>query len=261
MVDVDREFTAAQEVLRLSNLNVGYGGHLVIVGVDLLMQRGDIVGLLGANGSGKSTLIKAITGQLRPSAGEIVVDGIDLARTPERAKARFGLAVDVADLPQSLSGQQYLELVASLRSCPAADWPDSNLPARLGMSAWLDRPIGEYSLGTRAKISIAAALLGSPPLLIFDECLNGLDPLAAWEMKSLMMELAASGRHAVLISTHDLETVPRLCNRAVFLARGKVARSWEPDDLARMRPTPGAFEECVIGTLKAQLEVPPRFGI
>ncbi len=197
-----------KELLRLSNLSVGYGGRAVIAGVDLAMRSGDILGLLGANGSGKSTLIKSITGQLRPRTGAIAIDGIDLARKPEQAKARFGLAIDVTDLSASLSGRQYLDLVASLRSCAPTDWRDRDLLARLGITAWLDRQIAEYSLGTRAKIAITAALIGSPPLLIFDESLNGLDPLAAWEMKSLLIELAASGRHAVLISTHVVETMP-----------------------------------------------------
>lgn len=125
-----------------------------------------------------------------------------------RGWLRLGLAIDVTDLPASLSGRQYLDLVASLRSCAPTDWRDRDLLARLGITAWLDRQIAEYSLGTRAKIAITAALIGSPPLLIFDESLNGLDPLAAWEMKSLLIELAASGRHAVLISTHVVETIP-----------------------------------------------------
>ena len=94
-------------------------------------------------------------------------------------------------------------------------------------------------------------LLGTPPLLTFDEPLKGLDPLAAWEMKSLLVEPAASGRHAILISTHDVETIPRLCNRAVFLAEGKVVRLWEGDDVTKLRVTRGAFEECPISTLKA----------
>jgi ABC-2 type transport system ATP-binding protein len=254
MDDIDCGSTATKALLRLSNLCVGYGGRPVIAGIDLTMRRGEILGLLGANGSGKSTLIKSITGQLRPQTGAIAIDGIDLARTPEQAKARFGLAIDVADLPASLSGRQYLDLVASLRSCAPTDWPDRDLLARLGVAAWLDRPISEYSLGTRAKIAIAAALLGAPPLLIFDESLNGLDPVAAWEVKSLLVELATSGRHAVIISTHVVEMVPNLCNRAVFLADGTITRSWGIEDLARMRAAPGAFEGGLVSLLKSQLQ-------
>ncbi|MBZ9857419.1 ABC transporter ATP-binding protein [Mesorhizobium sp. CA13] len=241
---------ADKDLLVVSGLSAGYGGRTVIAGIDLAVAHGEILGLLGANGSGKSTLVKAITGQLRPQMGTVAIDGINLAREPERAKARFGLAIDVWDLPASLSGWQYLDLVASLRSCASRDWPGGDLTARLGLTQWLERPIEEYSLGTRSKIAVAAALLGSPPLLIFDESLNGLDPVAAWEVKTLLIELAASKRHAIIVSTHVMETVPSLCSRAVFLADGAIAKSWGAEALVASTGEAGGFEARVMQALR-----------
>lgn len=237
-------------LLALSNLGAGYGARPVLTGIDLILRRGEILGLLGANGSGKSTLIKAVTGQIRPWAGDVTIDGIPLALAPERAKSRFGLAIDTPDLPPFLSGRQYLELVASIRDCSPADWPGGDLVDRLALKPWLDRPIGEYSLGTRAKIAIAAALLGAPPLLIFDESLNGLDPVAAWEVKALLSELAASGKHGVIVSTHVVEAVPGFCNRAVFLAEGSIVESWDASALAEASSRPGGFEAALVQTLR-----------
>jgi ABC-2 type transport system ATP-binding protein len=197
------------ELLLVCGLSAGYGGHKVIAGIDLGLARGEILGLLGANGSGKSTLLKAVTGQLHAMAGSVAIDGIDLTQAPEAAKAKFGLAIDAPDLPAALTGRQYLELVAAIRGCAADAWPVPDLLARLELANWLDTLIGAYSLGTRAKISIAAALLGAPPLLIFDETLNGLDPVAASEVKAMIAALAGSGRHGVIVSTHLAETVPR----------------------------------------------------
>jgi ABC-2 type transport system ATP-binding protein len=194
-------------------------------------------------------LLKAMTGQIRLLTGSVEIDGVDLLRSPQLAKARLGLAIDAPDLPGALSGRQYLELVASIRSCEWDDWPCEDLLARLALAAWLDRPIAEYSLGTQAKISIAAALLGSPPLLIFDESLNGLDPVASWEVKRIMQELAASGRHAIILSTHVVETVPAVCNRVMFLAAGHVVRSWSSKELAQADSAPGGFEACIIQAL------------
>ncbi|WP_363249278.1 AAA family ATPase [Mesorhizobium sp.] len=123
----------------------------------------------------------------------------------------------------------------------------------------MDRPIAEYSLGTRAKIAIVAALLGAPPLLLFDETLNGLDPVAAWEVKRVITALAASGRHAVIVSTHVVETVPALRNRAVLLAEGCIGRTWDAGcigrtwdarQLAETSSAPGAFEEGVMQALR-----------
>ena len=243
------------EILAVSGLSAGYRGRAVVRGIDLSLRRGDIVGLLGANGSGKSTLIRAITGQIPLIGGSVAVDGVDLAAAPERAKAGFGLAIEPHELPAPLSGRQYVELVASIRGCAPDDLPGVDLPGvdlleRLELGRWIDRPIAEYSLGTRAKLSIVAALLGQPPLLIFDETLNGLDPVAAWEVKRVIGALCAGGRHAAIVSTHVVEAVPALCNRAVLMADGSPSRSWDAAQLAEAGRVPGAFEDSVMQALR-----------
>lgn len=237
--------------LEITGLAAGYRGRAVIENIDLVVRRGEILGLLGANGSGKSTLLRAVTGLLSPFAGRVAIDGIDLAGSPERAKARFGFAIDPADLPEPLSGRQYLELVASLRNCPLDDASISEGVRRLGLEPWLVEPIADYSLGTRAKLSIVAALVGAPPLLVLDESLNGLDPVAAWEVKQMLRELASSGRHAIIISTHVVETIPALCIGAVLLAGGGIAARWDNSALAAALHPPGAFEAQVMATLRA----------
>ncbi len=237
-------------VLAVRGVSAGYKGRPVVNNISLTLRFGAIMGLLGANGSGKSTLIKAITGQIRALSGSVEICGEDLAREPERAKAALGLAVDTQDLPTPLSARQYFELVASIRGCAPDSWPCAGMMSRLGLEDWLSRPIRECSLGTRAKISIAAALLGSPPLLIFDESLNGLDPVAAWEVKRIVRDMAASGKHAVIISTHVVEAVPSLCNQALFLAGGRIVQSWDGPGLVRASAVPGGFEACVMQALQ-----------
>ena len=120
------------------------------------------------------------------------------------------------------------------------------------LTPWLGRPIAEYSLGTRAKVSIAAAILGAPPLLIFDESLNGLDPVAASEFKRIVADLGAGGCHAIIVATHVVEAVPAFCNRVVVLAEGRVVDAWDTQRLAVVRVSPGAFEAEVIAALRAQ---------
>ncbi|WP_217578437.1 ABC transporter ATP-binding protein [Mesorhizobium sp. GbtcB19] len=240
------------EVLVVRELSAGYRGRAVVQGIDLALRRGGILGMLGANGSGKSTLLKAITGQIPLTSGSVVVDGIDLAAAPERAKAGFGLAIEPHELPPPLSGRQYIELVASIRGCAPDDLPRGDLLERLDLGRWIDRPIAEYSLGTRAKVAILAALLGKPPLLIFDETLNGLDPVAAWEVKRIITALCATGRHAAIVSTHVVEAVPALCSRAVLMAGGRLARRWDAAQLAEAGRAPGAFEESVMQALRRQ---------
>ncbi|MEP9380192.1 ABC transporter ATP-binding protein [Aquabacter sp. CN5-332] len=237
------------ELLAVCGVGAGYGGRQVVTGIDLTVNAGDIVGLLGANGSGKSTLLKAITGQIRLMSGRVAINGIDLAARPEAAKVGFGLAVDGPELPAPLSGRQYLDLVASIRRCRIADDEWAGRIARLRLAPWLDRPIAEYSLGTRAKLSIAAALLGSPPLLIFDETLNGLDPVAVWEAKCLIAELVGGGSHAAIVSTHAVEAVPAFCTRAVLLSEGRVVTAWDTAELSRAAAAPGGFEDSMMQAL------------
>jgi ABC-2 type transport system ATP-binding protein len=146
--------------------------------------------------------------------------GIDLAEKPELAKRIFGYAIDPPDLPATLTGTQYLELVSSIRRCASNDWFRADLIGLLALGKWLHLSIGQYSYGTRMKLSIAAALLGNPPLIILDESLNGLDPVIAWRVKRLLVEMVNTHRHAVLLSTHVLETVESLCSVAV-LAGGR----------------------------------------
>ncbi len=235
------------DVLTAQNVSAGYGGQKIVEGVDLVLRKGNVLGLLGANGSGKSTLLKALSGQIRLLDGRVEIAGVDLARSPEQAKAGLGFAVDPSELPGGLTGRQYFELVASIRGCPPDCWPVPDILARLRIDRGLDQLISACSLGTRAKIGIAAALLDAPPLLVFDESLNGLDPVAAWEAKSVMAELAATRRHAILVSTHVVETVPTLCSRALLLSEGRIAQGWERSELAAM--TPSSFEECVMRLL------------
>lgn len=245
-----------QPILRATGVAAGYGGRAIVEGIDLTIYSGELLGLLGANGAGKSTLMKALTGQLPLIAGKVEIDGIDIAGAPERAKARLGLAVDISEVPLPLTGRQYLELVASIRGCAADAWPADDLLTILGLEPWVDRTIAVYSLGTRMKISIAASLLGSPPLLIFDESLNGLDPVAAYAMKRMLTDLVAGGRHAIILATHVVETIPTICSSAIFLAGGSVRRRWGKHDLIEAGKSPGSFEASVIGALTTPQPAP-----
>jgi ABC-2 type transport system ATP-binding protein len=248
--------TGSRELLTVQGLDAGYGSVQVLHGIDLRMGAGQFLGLLGANGSGKSTLLRAITGQIPVWEGKVTIAGTDLAVAPEQAKARFGYAVEPADLPLALTGFQYLELVASIKHCKSTDWPAGDLLELLSLRSWTNRRIAEYSFGTRMKISIAAALLGCPPLLILDESLNGLDPVISWRLKQLLRQLTASGRHAVILSTHQLETVAGLCDTAVLLAEGRIAQHWDCGELNRARSQDGGFEQAVMAALR---EAPETF--
>ena len=244
-------------LLEVAGVSAGYGRTAVIHGVDLEVRAGQWLGLLGANGSGKSTLLRAITGQVGVMLGAVRIGGQSLTGAALEAKRLFGCAVEVGELPEALTGRQYIGLVASVRGCPADDWPSPDLPEHLGVASWMDTVIGACSLGTRAKFSILAALLGSPPLLILDESLNGLDPVVSWRARLLLRDMVASGRHAVILSTHMVEAVGAFCTDVVFMSEGRLAYRWNDNDLRSARSGEGGFESAVMNRLMQDIDLPP----
>jgi ABC-2 type transport system ATP-binding protein len=239
-------------LLAVAGLSAGYGRTRIVSDVTIRIDPGMWVGLLGANGSGKSTLLKAITGQIALQDGQVHVAGIDIAKSPEQAKRLLGYAVDGADLPEGLTGRQYLEMVASIRGCRPDDWPCGDLIEPLALARWMKARIGDCSLGTKMKISLAAALLGGPKLLILDESLNGMDPVANWRVRNILANLVREGGHAVILSTHMVETVAATCTDVIFLESGRVIHRWTTEGIAAAQAEPGGFEGLVMHTLTQQ---------
>ncbi|WP_342626952.1 ABC transporter ATP-binding protein [Nguyenibacter vanlangensis] len=250
-------------VLAVSGLTVGYGGQVVLRGIDLVLPPGQWLGLLGANGAGKSTLLRAVSGLVPPLAGQVAIDGVDVLADPVRARRALGYAVDPAALPMVLSGRDYLRLVASAKGLARPDWgrsdwgrPDDwgadDPVVVLDLARWMDVPLETCSLGTRAKFAILAALLGSPRLLILDESLNGLDPLAAWQVRRIIDARVRAGTCSVILATHALESVAAHCSAAIMLEGGAVACRWDAADLAAARRDPAGFGDAVMTLLMAR---------
>ncbi len=229
-------------LLDAADVSAGYGATIVLRAAGIRLRAGEWLGLLGANGSGKSTFLRAITGQIPLQSGGITLAGIALDAAPERAKAAFGYAVDPSELPQNLTGRQYIRLVASIRGCGPAAWPHDDLLGLLALTPHLDKPIHACSLGTQGKIAVAAALLGAPPLIILDEALNGLDPLVSIRLRRLLRAMAGTGRHAIILATHSLEQVAQDATTVLLLHDGAVRRVWDSTALAAMRALPGGLE-------------------
>jgi len=218
--------------LLLDSLARRFGRVIAVADVSLEVRSGEIVGFLGKNGAGKTTTLRCMAGLLAPDRGRIVVAGADLAREPRAAKARLGFVPDQPFLYERLSAREFLAFIAALYDLPAdaAEGRAAWLLDRLGLTADAGRLLGGVSLGMRQKTSIAAALLHSPPLLLLDEPLNGLDPPSARALKDLLREHARQGG-GVLVSTHLLDVAERLCDRVVILNAGRVVAEGTLDAL------------------------------
>jgi ABC-2 type transport system ATP-binding protein len=215
-------------VLALAGLTRAYGPRKALDGVSFRVDRGHIVGLLGANGAGKSTLLRTAAGLQPPDAGTVTVAGHDLWRSPLEAKRALGYAAEDPSFHEELSPREYLAFVASVRALdPAhASARVDALGAALDLTARLDEPVHGFSHGMRKKLSFMAAVLHRPAVLLCDEALEGFDAPSALAAKSELRALAANGS-AILFSSHVTETVERLCDRVVLLHGGRVARELE----------------------------------
>jgi ABC-2 type transport system ATP-binding protein len=238
--------------LQVKGLSLSYGVRPVLRGVELALDAGELVGLIGPNGSGKSSLMRACAGLLPISAGSVQVDGFDVGREPLAARRCFGYAVEPERLPPALRGRQCVELVVNARGLDDHSLRDAlRLCGDLGLTPWIEQEVAEYSLGTRQKLAVVLALVGAPTLLLLDEVLNGLDPLAAFALKQELRRRADAGA-AVLLATHGLEVAERFLDRAVLLLDGRIAADWDRADLQRLRvETDGGLEAAVVARLRA----------
>jgi ABC-2 type transport system ATP-binding protein len=214
-------------VLSIEDVSKTYGRVKALQGVTFAAGPGEIVGLLGHNGAGKSTLLKLVCGQLAPTAGRVLVDGVDVRRDPDGARARLGIVPEDPSLYEYLTAREFLEFVVDVRGAGSVE--DGLAVADLDGDA--DRLIREYSQGMRRRVALAAALVARPPVVILDEALNGLDPPSAARVVALLRTRASEGA-SIVLSTHVVEIVERVATRVVVLEHGRVVRDVRVADLA-----------------------------
>ena len=209
--------------LELQSVSKRFSGITVVDGVSFKAHAGEVTGYLGPNGSGKSTTMKMITGLIAPSAGDILFDNEAIGKDPIAFKQRMGYVPEEPYLYTHLSGMEFLTMVSQLR-----DLPPISAVARINdllrlFSLHGDRhaPISTYSKGMRQKVLLIGALLHNPDLVLLDEPCSGLDVSSGVILRSLIVELASRGK-VILFSSHELETVERICSRVIILHRGKV---------------------------------------
>ena len=209
-----------------------YGRLRAVDGVDLTARPGEVLALLGPNGAGKSTTIKAITGLIRPSAGHVLVAGIDVTRRPVAAKAALGYVPDRPYLYPKLTGRELLRFLGRLRRVDDAEAAADAWLDRFGLNDVQNERIEAYSHGMRQKLTFCAAFLHDPPVVVIDEPMVGLDPRAAREVRRLMRERADAGR-TVLLTTHQIDVAEETADRVTLLHRGQVAAEGTVAELRR----------------------------
>lgn len=226
-------------MLELRGVWKRYAGIPVVEDVSFCARPGEVTGYLGPNGSGKSTTMKMIAGLIEASFGKILFEGKPLQEDLVGYKRRMGYVPEEPYLYTHLSGHEYLTMVAQLRDLPAkaSAAKIDELLKLLGLHGDRYAPMSGYSKGMRQKVLLAAALLHNPQLVLLDEPFSGLDVGSALVLRGLIEELAASGK-VILFSSHELETVERICSHVVILHRGKVVADDSIDDLRKLMELP-----------------------
>ncbi len=219
----------SEPLIRLENITKAFHGEPVLNGISLSVSAGELVGIIGPNGAGKSTALRILTGQLLPDSGSVSLGGHDLATAPLAARQALGYVPQEPEIEPFLTGREVLEFVAEIRG-ETSDTVVSTVLEEFGLSSAAHRLTREYSEGMLRRLAIAAALIGSPGVLVFDESLNGLDPRGARFVRERMATEQARGA-AILLTGHVLETLQRVCTRVVLLHNGKVALEVSREEL------------------------------
>jgi ABC-2 type transport system ATP-binding protein len=207
---------------------------VAIADLSLRLERGEIVGILGANGSGKSTLIRLVSGLLTLDRGRVSVFGHDIERDEMAVKRLINrVSVDAAFF-KKLSPMENLLFAARLYGLDATDARRRTVAilARLGIGEKrIGRPIEQMSRGMQQKVAIARALLTSPALLLLDEPTTGLDPRSKLDVQAFIEELRASHDASIVLTTHDLAEAERLCDRITVIDGGRLVAEDSPAGL------------------------------
>ncbi len=208
-------------LVEISKLKLNLGAHAVLRDVNLTLQKGQIYGLLGPNGAGKSTTISVVTGLRAPTSGSVRVLGLDPAADALHLHSRIGVLAEQAGFYDWMSAGDYLLWVARLYQKNLDKPGIARLMGRVGLDGQSPAPIDTYSRGMRQRLGLARALINQPELLILDEPTNGLDPRGRREIHDVLLDLSVNQGVGILLCTHLLDDVDRLCTRIGIIAQGR----------------------------------------
>jgi len=233
MTDADRTPASPTNILAVRNLCKRYRDKLAVDGVSFSIGQNEIVGLLGPNGAGKTTTINMILGVLEPDAGTIRIEDLDLSEQRSAALALTNFTTTYAPLPGNLSVEQNLRIFGMIYDVRELSNRIETLLTQFDLQAYRKVKTGLLSSGEQARVSLAKAMLNRPRLLLLDEPTASLDPNVASEIRDTICNFARQEDVGVLWTSHNMHEVEKVCDRVLFLSRGRILVEGDPRSLPR----------------------------
>ena len=211
-------------MIEIRNVIKNFGSRQVLKGISFRVEDGQIAGLLGSNGAGKSTTMNILAGCLSSTEGEVSIQGFDTLTQPVKSRGQIGYLPETPPLYDDMTVEEYLDFAGRLKGIKDREERKSTLTevmAKTGVSQVAGRLIGNLSKGYRQRLGLAQALMGSPPVLILDEPMAGLDPEQTVEMRNLIQGLG--GEHTIIVSSHFLSDLQAICDKMIIMVDGRIA--------------------------------------
>jgi ABC-2 type transport system ATP-binding protein len=220
-------------MIEIRNLSKTFGDKTVLENLSLTVSN-EIYGLLGPNGSGKTTLMRILTGILKPTEGKAVVGGFDVSGNSLKVRQVVGYVPESPVLYESLTPNEFFDFVGKIRGVPRGELEKkvNSYVKAFGIEPYIEQFIGALSFGTQQKVSIIAALLHDPKVLILDEAMNGLDAKSARIFRELLFRFKEEGK-SIIFSTHVLPLAEIVCDRVGVIYQGRLVAEGSVEDLKK----------------------------
>jgi len=240
-------------MIKIEHLTKNYGTNCAVDDISFEVSTGETVGFLGPNGAGKSTTMNILTGYLSATAGRVSVSGIDILSDPIGAKKLIGYLPEQPPVYLDMTVDEYLNFNYELKGCTLdREAHIAEICEVVKISDVRKRVIRNLSKGYRQRVGVAQALIGNPPVIIFDEPTVGLDPKQIIEIRSLIRTLGKN--HTVLLSTHILGEVQAVCDRIIIINKGKIVADEKTENITKVVENNRRFNVKICGPQKEVLD-------
>ena len=222
-----------EKLIEAKNLKKNFEKIKAVDDITIDLNQGEVLGFLGPNGAGKSTTMKMVTGFLKPSSGQIKLNGVNISEKPNIAKLNLGYLPEGAPAYGEMTPFSYLKFIAQVRKLGKNKVSKVHeIIERINLAGVMNQPIETLSKGYKRRVGLAQAIIHDPKILIMDEPTDGLDPNQKFEIRKLIREMAP--RKAIIISTHILEEVDAICTQTLIINRGRVVFTGTPRGLSSL---------------------------